>query len=122
MTRRVVARSSGSMPGCSGCCSSVTGDEDTGRSVMTMAGWWAERVVQRVVDLTCSGALADSWRARTCGPMVGEVLELGFGPGRNLEHYAKGVTGVLAVDPFDLASGRRSWRRDLQPLPRARRG
>ena len=65
--------------------------------------WWDERVVPRVVDLTCSGPLADSWRARTCGPVVGQVLELGFGSGRNLEHYGEGVTRVLAVEPSDLA-------------------
>ena len=65
--------------------------------------WWDERVVPRVVDLTCSGPLADGWRARTCGPVVGQVLELGFGSGRNLEHYGEGVTRVLAVEPSDLA-------------------
>lgn len=68
-----------------------------------MGSWWDERVVPRVVDLTCSGALADGWRARTCAPVVGEVVELGFGSGRNLEHYGEGVTRVLAIEPSDLA-------------------
>ena len=70
---------------------------------MVVVRWWDERVVPRVVDLTCSGPLADGWRARACGPVVGQVLELGFGSGRNLDHYGEGVTRVRAVEPSDLA-------------------
>lgn len=68
-----------------------------------MTSWWDAHVVPRFVELTCSGALADGWRAKVCGPVSGEVLELGFGSGRNLGHYPKGVSAVLAVEPSDLA-------------------
>lgn len=68
-----------------------------------MASWWTERVVPRFVDLTCSGAVADGWRAKTCGPVTGTVVELGFGSGRNLPFYGEGVERVLAVEPADLA-------------------
>lgn len=36
--------------------------------MVAVAGWWERRVVPRVVDRTCSGVIADGWRARTCGP------------------------------------------------------
>jgi ubiquinone/menaquinone biosynthesis C-methylase UbiE len=42
--------------------------------------------------------------------LTGEVLEVGFGSGRNVPHYPSAVTRVLAVDPDSvgrkLASGR----------------
>lgn len=68
-----------------------------------MASWWDERVVPRVVDLACSGALADGWRAKTCAGVTGTVVELGLGSGRNLPFYGEGVERVLAVEPADLA-------------------
>jgi SAM-dependent methyltransferase len=84
--------------------------------------WWGERVVPRLVDLTCSGALADGWRARTCGPVAGEVVELGFGSGRNLDHYGDAVTRVLAVEPSDLAWEMSAERRAAFVRPVGRTG
>ena len=66
-------------------------------------GWWEERVVPRLIDLTCGGELTAPWRRAVCAPVTGVVIELGFGSGRNLEHYGEGVTRVLAVEPSDLA-------------------
>ena len=68
-----------------------------------MMGWWEERVVPRLIDLTCGGELTAPWRRAVCAPVAGEVIELGFGSGRNLEHYGEGVSRVLAVEPSDMA-------------------
>lgn len=67
--------------------------------------WWERRVVPRLLEVTCGGALAEGWRATTCAraDVHGTVLEIGFGSGRNLPHYTDAVTRVLAVEPSDLA-------------------
>lgn len=56
------------------------------------------------------GAAGRGLRAATCGrdAVRGLVVEVGFGSGRNLAHYGPDVTGVLAVEPADLA-----WERAL---------
>ena len=45
-------------------------------------------------------------RAQVCEPLVGEVLEIGFGTGLNLPHLPPSVSRLLAVDPL-------RWGRDL---------
>jgi len=72
--------------------------------------WWDEHVLPRLVDRTMSGPQVEGLRAATCGrdAVRGLVVEVGFGSGRNLAHYGPDVTGVLAVEPADLA-----WERAL---------
>ena len=72
--------------------------------------WWDEHVLPRLVDRTMSGPQVEGLRAATCGrdAVRGLVVEVGFGSGRNLAHYGADVTGVLAVEPADLA-----WERAL---------
>lgn len=67
--------------------------------------WWDRRVVPRLLEVTCGGAVADRWRVLTCArPEVrGVVLEVGFGSGRKVRHYSDAVGEVLAVEPSDLA-------------------
>ncbi len=62
-------------------------------------GFYARRVVPRLVDLTCGNKAFDRVRARVCAGLRGEVLEVGFGSGRNIVHYPAEVSRVLAVDP-----------------------
>jgi SAM-dependent methyltransferase len=62
-------------------------------------GLYEDRVLPRLVDLCCGGKAFDKLRARVCAPLAGEVLEVGFGSGRNVPHYPRSVTRVLAVDP-----------------------
>ncbi len=49
-------------------------------------------------------------RAEVCAPLVGEVLEIGFGTGLNLPHMPRSVSRLLAVEPLyrsrDLAGAR----------------
>ena len=73
-------------------------------------GFYVDRVLPRVTDLALSGKELTRIRARVCADLDGEVLEVGFGSGRNVPHYPDAVTRVQAVDPATagrrLAAGR----------------
>jgi SAM-dependent methyltransferase len=66
-------------------------------------GFYSERVVPRLVNLTCGGKVVDPLRRRVCEGLHGEVVELGFGSGLNVPHYPASVTAVTAVEPSDVA-------------------
>jgi len=61
-------------------------------------GCYDDRVLPRFVDLALGGPFEQT-RARVTAGLTGEVLEVGFGSGRNVPHYPAEVTRVLAVDP-----------------------
>jgi ubiquinone/menaquinone biosynthesis C-methylase UbiE len=63
-----------------------------------------DHVLPRLVDLVL-GRPFEKTRARVAAGLAGEVLEVGFGSGRNVPHYPSAVTRVLAVEP--AAAGRR---------------
>ena len=65
--------------------------------------FWEERLLPRVIDVTCSDKVTGKWRAQVCAPLAGDVLEVGFGSGTNLQHYPAAVERVYAVEPSDLA-------------------
>lgn len=65
--------------------------------------YYDERILPRVIDVTCSDRNTGKWRAQVCAPLAGDVLEVGFGSGTNLRHYPDAVERVLAVEPADLA-------------------
>lgn len=62
-------------------------------------GWYVDRVLPRITDVALRGAEFTSARERVCAGLEGEVLEVGFGSGRNVPHYPAAVTRVRAVDP-----------------------
>ena len=62
-------------------------------------GAYEEHVLPRIVDLAMSGAALGTLRERACAGLEGEVLEVGFGSGRNVPHYPPAVARVRAVDP-----------------------
>jgi SAM-dependent methyltransferase len=68
--------------------------------------FWEERLLPRVIEVTCSERATGRWRAQRFAGLAGEVLEVGFGSGTNLAHYSADVERVYAVEPADLA-----WRR-----------
>ncbi|RNL63398.1 class I SAM-dependent methyltransferase [Nocardioides marmoriginsengisoli] len=78
-----------------------------------MGDLWEQRLLPRVIDVTCSDKVTGTWRDQVCAPVAGEVLEVGFGSGTNLRHYGDAVQRVHAVEPSDLA-----WER-AQPAIRA---
>jgi len=62
-------------------------------------GFYEDRIVPRLVDVALSGKQFTKTRAKVCSELSGEVLEIGFGSGRNVPHYPGTVTRVLAIDP-----------------------
>ena len=70
---------------------------------MGVTRWWEDRVLPRLVDVVLTDATAGRWRVAVCADLQGEVVEIGFGTGRNLPFYPDAVTRVLAVEPSDLA-------------------
>jgi ubiquinone/menaquinone biosynthesis C-methylase UbiE len=52
-----------------------------------------------LLDLAMSSRVYRKPRTRTLAPASGRILEIGFGTGRNLEHYPTGVARIEAIDP-----------------------
>jgi ubiquinone/menaquinone biosynthesis C-methylase UbiE len=73
-------------------------------------GIYATHVLPRILDLAMGTKPATAERARFLADVSGRVLEVGFGSGRNLPHYPRAVTSVVAIDPStggaSLARGR----------------
>jgi len=63
-----------------------------------VVGWYVEQVLPRITDMML-GAPMEAYRARVCAGLSGDVLEIGFGSGRNLAHLPEDVKRVLAVEP-----------------------
>ena len=73
-------------------------------------GWYADRVLPRIVDRSLGERATGTMRERVCAGLTCEVVEIGFGSGGNVPHYPAVVRGVAAVEPSDLAwqlAGRR---------------
>ena len=72
-------------------------------------GFYSEKFLPRFTDVTL-GRPVEKLRARVASGLSGEVLEVGFGSGRNVPHYPAAVVDVAAVDPAMygrvLAAGR----------------
>ncbi len=66
--------------------------------------FYTNQVLPRLTDVALGKAM-ETTRARVCRGLSGDVLELGFGSGRNLPHLPSGVNKVLAVEP--APAGRR---------------
>lgn len=62
-------------------------------------GFYEDQVLPRFVDIALGGRQLTRLRARVAADLDGEVLEVGFGSGRNVPHYPKSVQRVRAVDP-----------------------
>jgi len=62
-------------------------------------GIYNEQILPRFIDLTLNGESIDRLRSRVTSNLSGDVLEVGFGSGRNLPHLPAGVTQLFAVEP-----------------------
>ena len=61
-------------------------------------GVYESHVLPRLIDVAL-GAPFEDIRARVTSALEGDVLEVGFGSGRNVPHYPAAVRRVQAVDP-----------------------
>jgi ubiquinone/menaquinone biosynthesis C-methylase UbiE len=80
-------------------------------------GWYADRVLPRLTDVLLRNREFTAIRARVCAGLEGEVLEVGFGSGRNVPHYPASVTRVRAVDPATLGRELAAERVAASPVP-----
>ena len=78
--------------------------------------FYDERILPRLVDVVI-GKPYESTRARVSAGLSGEVLEVGFGSGRNVPHYPAAVTRVRAVDPAQLGRRIAAKRLAASPIP-----
>lgn len=68
-------------------------------------GFYAERVLPRLIHASCGSKSLDALRTRACAGLFGDVVELGFGSGLNVPLYPAPVASVVAIEPSD-----RSWK------------
>jgi ubiquinone/menaquinone biosynthesis C-methylase UbiE len=66
-------------------------------------GFYDTHVLPRLVHHVCGARSLDEMRRRVCAGLAGEVVEIGFGSGSNVDFYPPAVTGVHAVEPSDAA-------------------
>jgi ubiquinone/menaquinone biosynthesis C-methylase UbiE len=65
--------------------------------------WWNEQLVPRATDLLLGAGEIHKLRERVCQGLEGDVLEIGFGSGLNVEHLPPAVDRLFAVEPSDVA-------------------
>ena len=78
-------------------------------------GFYERRIFPWILDRVMRGM--SDMRAPTLEPLSGDVLEIGFGTGLNLDHYPDGVTRVSAVDPMDALPEKVQRRIDRARFP-----
>ena len=66
-------------------------------------GIYGDKVLPRIIDKVCGMKISEPLRERVCAGLHGQVLEIGFGSGHNTPHYPDAVTGVIAIEPSDVA-------------------
>lgn len=66
--------------------------------------FYEDKILPRLVDVAL-GRPFEKTRAQVAAGLSGQVLEIGFGSGRNVPHYPNTVTRVWAVDPATTAQG-----------------
>lgn len=64
---------------------------------------YRERILPHIVDRACGTPELQAWRNQVAAGLFGEVVEIGFGSGLNVEAYPDEVEIVFAVEPADVA-------------------
>ncbi len=62
-------------------------------------GIYEDRILPRAIDLILGGPIFAKIRQRVAAGLEGEVLEVGFGSGRNVPFYPETVNKIQAIDP-----------------------
>jgi ubiquinone/menaquinone biosynthesis C-methylase UbiE len=79
-------------------------------------GFYNDQVMPRFTDLML-GKPMDETRQRVTAGLAGDVLEIGFGSGRNVPHLPPSVTRLLAVEPASVGRKLASRRIAEAPMP-----
>jgi ubiquinone/menaquinone biosynthesis C-methylase UbiE len=66
-------------------------------------GWYRDRVLPHLIDRACGTAELRPWRAAAVDGLRGDVVEIGFGSGRNVPLYPADVRVVYAIEPASVA-------------------
>ena len=80
-------------------------------------GLYRRYLAPRVVDTICSPRALGRWRARVVADLQGDVIEVGFGGGRNLPFYPATVTSLTAIEPSTVMRQRAQTRISAAPFP-----
>jgi len=80
-------------------------------------GFYQDQVLPRATDVLLGGREFARLRARAAAGLEGEVLEVGFGSGRNVPHYPPAITRVRAVDPATVGRRLAAKRIAASPVP-----
>jgi ubiquinone/menaquinone biosynthesis C-methylase UbiE len=83
----------------------------------SVVGLYEEKVLPRIVDVALGGKQLGKLRRRVASTLDGEVLEVGFGSGRNVPYYPTTVTRVRAVDPATAGRKIAAKRVEGSPVP-----
>jgi ubiquinone/menaquinone biosynthesis C-methylase UbiE len=81
-------------------------------------GFYADRIVPVLIDLSMRNKLLRPYRQRVIGAAEGRVLEIGIGSGLNLPWYGANVARVIGLDPSPrlLAKAQQTARRIPAPV------
>jgi ubiquinone/menaquinone biosynthesis C-methylase UbiE len=85
--------------------------------------FYTRRIFPRLCDWVMSDPGMARLRKEVLSDVGGEVLEIGFGTGLNLEHYPERVHRIVTVDPgegMDHIARKRIERRQIEVDPRIR--
>lgn len=80
-------------------------------------GFYRDQVLPRATDVLLGGREFARLRARATAELEGEVLEVGFGSGRNVPHYPPTIERVRAVDPATVGRKLAAKRIAASPVP-----
>jgi SAM-dependent methyltransferase len=83
---------------------------------------YADRVLPHLVHRVCGTRILHPLRSRVCSGLSGEVLEVGFGSGSNVEFYPAEITRVHAVEPSDVSWKLAARRLQASTVPVERSG
>jgi SAM-dependent methyltransferase len=85
-------------------------------------GYYQRRIVPRILNQAGGMKALRPLRERVCAGLSGEVIEIGFGSGLNIDFYPGPVTRVTAVEPSDLAWKLATARVQASAIPVERAG
>jgi SAM-dependent methyltransferase len=79
-------------------------------------GFYGEQIVPRVTDLLLGNREFGKLRREICEGLHGDVIEIGFGSGLNVQYLPSEVDGLWAVEPSSTARRIATKRVDASPV------